>query len=513
MASWRLCLFSNKEAVTIIIWYVVCNLVYSSYFRDLIPYIGSATIVGVVLFSSVIILYSVLGLFGDVFIGRYRLIQFSLWVQWITVLMSTIITALLSEYPYHFHAWMQSLLFSFLGVMQLLGFSSFQVVAIQFGTDQLQGAPSDHLSAFVFWYFMVERLYTVIFQWALYVLSFTEIKEASISLGWNLFSAIFVSVVLCIKSCFMSKWFSSVTTTSAVTDTRRYRGLGNSNPYHLIYRVLKFAKKHKCPIQRSALTYWEDQIPSRIDLGKSKYGGPFTNEEVENVKTFLQLIKVLVSLAGILVTSYLVQIQSFTDSVCSYSQVILIKALCLTATTGLLILCRAFYCFYKCLPSMLKRIGIGAILTTACALSILLIDTVKYVTKSNTNEGDVIPYFIFVIPNVLFEISYIVLTVSLFEFIIAQSPHTMKGVLIGFYYVIRFGLAGLFVLIEKLPCSYFHSAMSCSGMVSYIVVTTVALLSLIMYTIVACRYKLRERDEVVNVHIFAEEYYVRNSGR
>ena len=28
-----------------------------------------------------------------------------------------------------------------------------------------------------------------------------------------------------------------------------------------------------------------------------------------------------------------------------------------------------------------------------------------------------------------------------------------------------------------------------------------------MYCIVACKYKLRERDEVVNVHIFAEEYY------
>ena len=28
-----------------------------------------------------------------------------------------------------------------------------------------------------------------------------------------------------------------------------------------------------------------------------------------------------------------------------------------------------------------------------------------------------------------------------------------------------------------------------------------------MYCIVAYKYKLRERDEVVNVHIFAEEYY------
>ncbi len=49
-----------------------------------------------------------------------------------------------------------------------------------------------------------------------------------------------------------------------------------------IYRVLKFAAK---PLNRSALTYWEEDVPSRMDLGKSKYGGPFTTEQVEDVKT------------------------------------------------------------------------------------------------------------------------------------------------------------------------------------------------------------------------------------
>ena len=35
-------------------------------------------------------------------------------------------------------------------------------------------------------------------------------------------------------------------------------------------------------------------IPSRIDLGKHKYGGPFTTEQVKDVKTFLRLILVIV---------------------------------------------------------------------------------------------------------------------------------------------------------------------------------------------------------------------------
>ena len=65
----------------------------------------------------------------------------------------------------------------------------------------------------------------------------------------------------------MSKQFLKEST---ATDTSNQRDCktDNSNPYRLIYSVLKFAKQHKFPIQRSALTYWEDEIPSKIDLGK-----------------------------------------------------------------------------------------------------------------------------------------------------------------------------------------------------------------------------------------------------
>ena len=113
------------------------------------------------------------------------------------------------------------------------------------------------------------------------------------------------------------------------------------------------------------------------------------------------------------------------------------------------------------------------------------------------------------IPIVLFDISYIVFTVSLLEFIIAQPLHTMEGILIGFYYVFRYGVAGLPALVQLLPCTYLHSDISCRGTVSYIVITIIAhaLLSFIMFSIVTCKYKLRERDEVVSVHIFAKEYY------
>ena len=65
-----------------------------------------------------------------------------------------------------------------------------------------------------------------------------------------------------------------------------------------ICEVLKYSWKHKIPELRSALTYWENDIPSRIDLGKDKYGGPFTYEEVENVKSFFRLLLLILSLFG-----------------------------------------------------------------------------------------------------------------------------------------------------------------------------------------------------------------------
>ena len=56
------------------------------------------------------------------------------------------------------------------------------------------------------------------------------------------------------------------------------------------YSVVRYAIKHKHPECRSTFTYCEDEPPSRMDFGKSKYGGPCTTEQVEDVKTFLRLI-------------------------------------------------------------------------------------------------------------------------------------------------------------------------------------------------------------------------------
>ena len=123
---------------------------------------------------------------------------------------------------------------------------------------------------------------------------FAKVDQHYITIVWSLLEVCLLAIILSTKICFNSSRFLS-------------REPGESNPYKLTCNVLKFAWKHKHPVYRSALTYWENSIPSRIDLGKRKYGGPFSNEEVENVKTFLHLIWVILSLLGILVTLQLIE--------------------------------------------------------------------------------------------------------------------------------------------------------------------------------------------------------------
>ena len=78
-------------------------------------------------------------------------------------------------------------------------------------------------------------------------------------------------------------------------DTTHY----NINPVKVIAKVLNYARKNKYPRNRSALTYCEENYPSRLDLGKEKYGGPFNEEQVENVKTVVQLIPLLICIVGV----------------------------------------------------------------------------------------------------------------------------------------------------------------------------------------------------------------------
>ena len=74
--------------------------------------------------------------------------------------------------------------------------------------------------------------------------------------------------------------------------------------------VIVFAMKHKAPISRSAFTYCENEHLSRIDYGKQRYGGPYTTEQVEDVKVFLNMMKIIFSMGPAFILDFVATISS-----------------------------------------------------------------------------------------------------------------------------------------------------------------------------------------------------------
>ena len=85
---------------------------------------------------------------------------------------------------------------------------------------------------------------------------------------------------------------------SVICSNRSNRVFDINNVFTFV-EVLNYAWKYNYPRNRSALNYWEKEYPSRIDLGKEKYGGPFSEEEVENVKTVVHLILIMICVVGL----------------------------------------------------------------------------------------------------------------------------------------------------------------------------------------------------------------------
>ena len=198
--KWRSHLFCNRESIIIIVWYAIYALCYKTSVHSVFQLNKAVVLMN---FIPTIIFYCFLGLVGEVFIGRQKLINFSVWVQWIAMTVSALFTAL--KFAYDFPLRLEILFVAFPSVVQLIGLSAFQVTAIQFGVDQLQEAPSEHLSAFIYWYFCMELLPQRVLTWATYLLSnYAFVTESAIQLGCCLLCVALLSFVLCGKSCFMS---------------------------------------------------------------------------------------------------------------------------------------------------------------------------------------------------------------------------------------------------------------------------------------------------------------------
>ncbi len=114
--------------------------------------------------------------------------------------------------------------------------------------DQLHDSPAEHQSLFIYWYvwmyYIVQLL--VVQPWNMfYIIEFITSCTLFGILGVGPFIMVIVLVCIAHRN---KNWFLIIP--------------ARINPYKLVYKVTHFAKQHKVPVQRSAFTYCEDEIPT-----------------------------------------------------------------------------------------------------------------------------------------------------------------------------------------------------------------------------------------------------------
>ena len=120
---------------------------------------------------------------------------------------------------------------------------------------------------------------------------------------------------------------------------------------------------------------------------------------------------------------------------------------------------------------------------------------------------------VLIFPNLTKTLALDLIMASTFEFISAQSPHTMKGVLVGLLFAVR----GFFQLIEALLLFPFSDKDTFSKGTPeincefsyYLVTSIIALVGLVLFMIAARKYKYRKREEEPYSQSRVEEIYDR----
>ena len=500
--------------------------------------------------SVAYLLYPLLGWLADVYFTRYKFVLFS----FIMMLMSSVLlSAVAAVFVNFIHERSLFLLGGMVVFISLVSMGLFESTAAQFGMDQMPEASSDQLSIFIHWYYWscnMGRLIILCIMFSILVFfrncTITVTMQDPNNLLQDLdpyyfivmSSAVLIGngvqlICLCIGLCvlvYYKKHFNIDRT--------------GDHPLKLIYNVLKYAWNHKCPERRSAFTYWEEDIPPRIDLGKSKYGGPFTTEEVEDTKTFFSILLLLLSLFGFHLSGHgystLDQIMreqcpshwaflSITDPM-NLTFLVLILGLPLQKLIS--------HFFRGHFPNMLKRMGLGLF---CCLIKVLLeiivqttmtggeycdhFDNNIYdscyflscdininnacVTISNATDNlysckeNSLPFLLLLFPNALQGLSILLVFMTALEFISAQAPLRLKGLLIGVWYAF---LSINYLLVEA---PELFTIKSTTWKIFHGIKAGLIFLSLVMYLCVSRRYRYRLRDEVVNEQYLIEEIYER----
>ena len=437
------------------------------------------------------------GWLADTKYGNYKVLRFGL----ILLFLGTLNISICSFFLDYLLGINRYLADAILGVAIgpfAIGWICFTVTSLQLGLDQMPDASSYSITSFIAWF--VFCLYAG--EWISYILNNIQwncaINNFSIS---NNIQIWILHAVLC----------TSVALISDLILTKRWLIMEPNSTHSLktIYQVLKFAAKHKAPLNRSALTYWEEDIPSRMDLGKSRYGGPFSTEQVEDVKTILRLLMMSLSVWVVAFSLFInpyIYLVSETDSSLAICSKYFIASFTYRnnwcVVIGTLIYEFGIYPIIRNrIPTILQRIGITSFLITILSAVLLILEFVQY-SYINT---EILQWS----TSAIHWMSKGLLTWSLlcaaFELVVSQAPYNMRGLFVSFMTIIVF--SSLF--LGEVTGRQLSEVCSSCKMILFGLKVGISLFGFILYCLLAYWYKKRVRDDVFSPHTVVEEVYDR----
>ena len=526
----------TKSVLILLIWNFLASTPYNMYFLPLVLY-NEVEIFGIIivtaLFSVVNILSPVAGYLGDLKYSRFSVLKcgsrFMIAATLIGFLsLAIILASFVQSSNISILLWLIYSSMISASVLYLLGYLLFSANFIQFSTDQLRDAPTKCSVIFLYamlWSNSFSKTISATknFDWSINATVTSNLepyittKLSSVCIALILFGLTFLlSVIAILVIQWKRKWF--------LTD--KIRG----NPYRLVVKVLLFALRHKSPIRRSAFTFCENEPPSRFDFSKRRYGGPYTTEQVEDVKVLLNIVKLLVSLGPVFLLDYSANLSSINFNILVdhldpfiLSPGVLSQVIIFLTIPFYVFLLKPLLerCVPKLLPNFFKRMGLSIFFLTMFFIVYLLYDGFAYSSKSSMfencskNRSSILNKSYVYIPQgyltilqaTLLALSHILLNISVWEFICCQSPQHMKGLSFGLSLAIRAFMQFLAAII-LVPFAYYWKphVIGCRTGYSllHILVGTV---TIALFGLTAKRYKYRKRDDICNVYQFAEDYY------
>ena len=481
----------NKGAILIILWSFLIGTVFHllrAGYNEPQKAVNHVSYTGLILISSTLF-YPIGGWLGDTRLGRYIVIRYSMRIMWIGCLLLTTNEVLTDVFAMQLTitVWIYRCLYIFMAI----ALGGFQSNIIQLGIDQLSDASSTEITSFITWY-------TVTFFTSGVILHYTSDCVQKV---YNvLYFKPFVSS-LCLSLALCSDFIFHYTLTKEQI---------SGKPLLTTLKVLLYTFKSR----KFKYNFIHTEPVSTFDIAKHRYGGPYTAQQVENVRTFLWMITIIALFAvicGILYPIEYAQDKMMYNTISREGNTTLLTCYVklsvhyfgYTFVIAVVFLYEFFVCplFSSCIPrlSTVSTFLLGALLVFLWSISLLIMESVAYKYHSNCFSSELqLDHKWFLLPKSIHGIASLLFILSSFKFIWSQAPLTMKGMMFGFGYfflglsaLLHIALASLFIFDWPVTISWNHAKLTC-GTWYFVMEGLITLMATALITIAVQIYKKKK---------------------